>query len=86
MLGGKRGADLDEFITKQVFAIKDLKNRISLLTAAQNRYSDNIMKQAFKLLDGDDTQHKDNQSQVSRESENGRVIIFQRSEIIFDNR
>ena len=51
MLGAKRSADLDDFITKPVFSQGDINSRMSLLEAALNRYSKTVLEQAFKLED-----------------------------------
>ena len=51
MLGNKRSADLDDFITKPVFSQEGIKSRMSLLGAANNRYSKAVLGQAFKLED-----------------------------------
>ena len=51
MLGAKRSADLDDFITKPVFSQRGINSSMSLLGAALNRYSKIVLGQAFKLED-----------------------------------
>ena len=91
MLGAKRSADLDDFIKKPVFSQGDITSRMSLLGAANNRYSKTVLEQAFKLEDPVGGGRLGNKKAELCDSDSSellkqRIITFQRSEIIFNNR
>ena len=42
-------SDLSKFIEKNVFHTQELENPLSLSAAAQNRYSENVLSQVYRM-------------------------------------
>ncbi len=50
ILGEKSDADLETIVNKALFKNKQLRDALSLCTAAQDRYSDDLLKQSFSVV------------------------------------
>lgn len=90
LLSKKELKDLNNLIDKPVFVDKERNQPISLLGAAQNRYSDQLLGQVYKMqLELDITHNSEeiaqNASGRAKEASK-KLVTFNRSEIYFNDR
>ena len=74
-------------VNKQAFKLKELRSPISLVDAAQNRYSNALLHQAFNYSLPNIRNRcakKNDAHRVYKESQS-KIVTFQRSDIIFNN-
>ena len=50
MLGENSDADLETIVNRALFKNTQLRDALSLCTAAQDRYSDDLLKQSFRIV------------------------------------
>ena len=72
LVGIESTKDLHALLSKQMFVSQEQGYNLSLLAAAQSRYSDLMLGQTYKYVD--------------RSFKRDRIISFQRNEVIFDGK
>lgn len=74
LLGGKDDEDEMQLFNKPLFSHKHLEQNLSLFTAFSKRYSEFTFSHSFKIED------------VHGTTDKPKLVMFQRSEIFFNNR
>ena len=97
IIGDMSQKELDHLLQMPLFVNNDKSICMSLMTAAQSRYSDMVIGQAFKLdrqepknnAESKTTENvgaKDQTNLSARSTVSDKILSFQRNEVIFDNR
>ena len=87
IVGKPTTKDLHALLSKRIFVSDQQNNRLSLLNAAQGRYSDSILRNTYKYVvhaQADGVSEQD--SELTGSCERDRILSFMRNEVIFDGK